>query len=148
MMCWSDTFICYNVIITIALANTFIMSHNYHVFFVIGTIQISLSNCDVCNTVLLSIITLMSISMIYLSTDCKSVPLNIFQIFLSLSLWYLYSIGFLYIYTNISLRWKLNYILFINDIKHKLNSFCMVLLLKNFVLFSLYSWGKIKFLGT
>ena len=47
--CWINTFIYCNVITTIASAKTFLMSHNYHFFFVVGTIKIwSLSNIKIC----------------------------------------------------------------------------------------------------
>ena len=50
------------MIIIATLANTSVMSHNYHFFFVVGIIKIlSLSTSDVYNTVLLSLITILGI---------------------------------------------------------------------------------------
>ena len=44
------------------IVNTFAMSHNYHFFFVVGTFQIHfLSNFQVCDTVLLTVITMLYI---------------------------------------------------------------------------------------
>ena len=57
-MCWFDTLICWDMIITIALADILITSHNYHFLFVVRTFKIySFSNFQVCNTVLLAIVT-------------------------------------------------------------------------------------------
>ena len=48
------------MIIIIALATTSILSHNYHFFFVVRTSKIySLSNFQVYNTVLLTVITML-----------------------------------------------------------------------------------------
>ena len=59
--CWINTFIYCNVITTIASANTSTVPHNNH-FFVVRTGKIpSLRNFEVCNTVSLTIITMLGI---------------------------------------------------------------------------------------
>ena len=56
-ICWFETPIYCKMTITITLANTYIMSHNYHLFFVVRIFKIySLSNFQVYNTVLLTVI--------------------------------------------------------------------------------------------
>ena len=60
---WFDTSICLRMIPNTALANTCIMSHNYHSFFMVRTFNVfSLSNCQVYNTVLLAIISMLYIN--------------------------------------------------------------------------------------
>ena len=55
------------MITTIALANAFIISHNYHFFFVVGIYKIyCLSIFQVKNTVLLTIITMLYIRLLEL----------------------------------------------------------------------------------
>ena len=59
---WFNTLIYCKIITTIVLANTSIMSHNYHFFFVVRTFKIySLSNFQVYSIVLLPIITMLYI---------------------------------------------------------------------------------------
>ena len=58
MTCRFGAFIYCNMITTIALANIAITSQNYNFLFVVRTIKIeSLSNFEVYNTVLLTILT-------------------------------------------------------------------------------------------
>lgn len=59
--CWLDIFIYYKMITTIALANTSIILHHYHSFFVVRTFQMySLGNFHVYNIILVIIITMLT----------------------------------------------------------------------------------------
>lgn len=76
--CWFDPHM--NMITTIALSSTSIMSHNYHFFIVVRTFKIYfLSNCLVYNTVLLSIITKLCIRSQICFFLFKSVHLSVKQ---------------------------------------------------------------------
>lgn len=57
MKCWFHMFVYCSVIIIVALANTSVMSHSYYLFLVVRTV----SNFEVCNTVLLLIIAMLCI---------------------------------------------------------------------------------------
>lgn len=58
--CWFDTYC--NMMTTISLTNISILSRNCHFFFVMGTFAIwSLNNLEVCDAVLLTIITVLYI---------------------------------------------------------------------------------------
>ena len=62
-MCWFDTFVYCNMTTSLVLANTSSMQHNYHFFFLVGTIKIwFLSNLEVYSTALLTIISTLCIS--------------------------------------------------------------------------------------
>ena len=59
------------MITTIVLANTCIMSHNYHFFFVVNTLKIysHLSKFQVYNTVLSTIITMLYMNLLILQLE-------------------------------------------------------------------------------
>ena len=60
---WFDTVICLRVITNIAVANTCVMSHNYHSFFMVRTFNVcSLSNFQMYNTILSAIISMLYIN--------------------------------------------------------------------------------------
>lgn len=71
-----DVLICCKIITTIEITNTSIMSHNYPVFFVVRTFKIySLGNCQVCNTIPLTLTTILYnwIPRTYSSYNWKSI---------------------------------------------------------------------------
>ena len=74
-----DTFICYKVITIIALANISIPLQNYHYISVVRTFKnCSLCNFQVCNTVLLAIITMFYIQFSSVAQSCPTLcdPMN------------------------------------------------------------------------
>ena len=61
-MWWVDTRLYFEVIITSVWISTSISSHNYHFFSMVGTLKIySLSNFQMYNTVLLTVVTMLPI---------------------------------------------------------------------------------------
>ena len=80
--CWFDTHVCCEEIATVELVNTFITSHNCHLFFVVGTFKVySLSNFQIYNTVLWTIITMLyirSLELIHFITSGNLNPLTIY----------------------------------------------------------------------
>ena len=61
-MCWFDTFVYRNMIITTVLASTSFMSLNYHFFFAVKIFTIYfLSEVQVCHAMLLTIITIVKV---------------------------------------------------------------------------------------